>query len=849
MAVACDVLRGNTRQSLSFTKGRLTNNRGAHTSGGGVRWAPSAAADDDEDLIIEEITPGVAKLATEPDDDDDDLIIEEITPGIVPAVKPAQPEDDDDLIIEEIITPGNNDNNNSNNKPTKTAHQQQQRLEDDDDDDDEDLVIEEITPGIVPAVKPAQPEDDDDLIIEEIITPGNNDNNNNNNKPTKTAQQQQQRLEDDDDYEDLVIEEISPGVAAKLATQPEGDDEDLIIEEISSGNKNKNNEATSAKRQPDEDVVVISDHVGVGSAAPGKKSEEMDEEEVCFEEDDDDMPVIEEVEAPRRASGLRSGFLMKKELAAPSREEVVLLKEEKRGEGNAAFGRRQFKGAMEAYSEAIELDPYDATLYSNRAACYLELGRFKEALEDAEESTKVDPGFAKGYLRLARAARLCGSFEAAEEAARRGMELKRSTAFGDELAVIRRDARAARRKNKIQSELRELCAEMTPEERRWKAWWGGQGHPQLVTNANLDKFVPDCQIDVSYDAGVSKELNGPDNLPRLEEEESDDEDDVLMEEILDRFGAVDWLPRFEDAGMGPKSLLTCARLPQLKAYLDRWLPKPIAITELAHLQAKECLEKSWDALPGSIRSYPTFSWRQRLDEIELRLLLPPGCSGKDLDITIAPRRLKVVVKRSGLGFWPYVRNAWSRIVDVGPRLPSAETPPPPDDDDDPEEEDDVDPVEIRQHQSALAAFHAAKRDNVGDEPVVEALDDDEEEEEEEEEEPIIEVLDDEEEEEEEEEGVVGPQHPDVTLPETITLLDLQTSRKIKVDDSLWHVTKPQFDDIALQGPILVFQLQKFQSLDRGTALHAGQLYWTRMFLDTDEVPDPGTPPTDFYKWK
>ena len=100
---------------------------------------------------------------------------------------------------------------------------------------------------------------------------------------------------------------------------------------------------------------------------------------------------------------------------------------------------------------------------------------------------------------------------------------------------------------------------------------------------------------------------------------------------------------------------------------------------LAETQARDCLEESWDDGADSLRvfpkgeglsaTYPTFSWRQRVREIELRVLLPPGCTGRDLEVQILPRRILVKVRKDGLRFWPYERNAWTSIVDVGPQLP------------------------------------------------------------------------------------------------------------------------------------------------------------------------------------
>jgi tetratricopeptide (TPR) repeat protein len=45
-------------------------------------------------------------------------------------------------------------------------------------------------------------------------------------------------------------------------------------------------------------------------------------------------------------------------------------------QGNDSFKRKQWSKAIEFYSEAIELNDTNATYYCNRAAAYLELGRY-----------------------------------------------------------------------------------------------------------------------------------------------------------------------------------------------------------------------------------------------------------------------------------------------------------------------------------------------------------------------------------------------------------------------------------------------------------------------------------------
>jgi tetratricopeptide (TPR) repeat protein len=49
--------------------------------------------------------------------------------------------------------------------------------------------------------------------------------------------------------------------------------------------------------------------------------------------------------------------------------------------GNQAFKEQQWQKAISYYNEAIKLNDKNATYYSNRAAAYLELGRYFFILE------------------------------------------------------------------------------------------------------------------------------------------------------------------------------------------------------------------------------------------------------------------------------------------------------------------------------------------------------------------------------------------------------------------------------------------------------------------------------------
>ncbi|KAL9043476.1 MAG: hypothetical protein Q9214_003339, partial [Letrouitia sp. 1 TL-2023] len=51
------------------------------------------------------------------------------------------------------------------------------------------------------------------------------------------------------------------------------------------------------------------------------------------------------------------------------------------------------------FSQAIELEPENHVLYSNRSGAYASLKNFQKALEDANKTTEIKPDWAKGWGR------------------------------------------------------------------------------------------------------------------------------------------------------------------------------------------------------------------------------------------------------------------------------------------------------------------------------------------------------------------------------------------------------------------------------------------------------------------
>ena len=71
--------------------------------------------------------------------------------------------------------------------------------------------------------------------------------------------------------------------------------------------------------------------------------------------------------------------------------------------GNQYVQEKQYLEALNCYTKAIELDPNDPILYSNRSAMFYNLNEFNNAIIDAEMAIQLRPQYAKAYLRKGNA--------------------------------------------------------------------------------------------------------------------------------------------------------------------------------------------------------------------------------------------------------------------------------------------------------------------------------------------------------------------------------------------------------------------------------------------------------------
>lgn len=68
-------------------------------------------------------------------------------------------------------------------------------------------------------------------------------------------------------------------------------------------------------------------------------------------------------------------------------------------QGNKFLQAKQFDEAIQAYTEAINLDPKDHVFFSNRSAAYLSKGDASSALADGQRCIELKSDWAKGYSR------------------------------------------------------------------------------------------------------------------------------------------------------------------------------------------------------------------------------------------------------------------------------------------------------------------------------------------------------------------------------------------------------------------------------------------------------------------
>ncbi|VVA12921.1 PREDICTED: ankyrin-1 [Prunus dulcis] len=96
---------------------------------------------------------------------------------------------------------------------------------------------------------------------------------------------------------------------------------------------------------------------------------------------------------------------------------------EAKSRGDDAFKTKDYNMAIDAYTQAIDMDPTDGTLFSNRSLCWMRLGQPEYALADAKACRALKPDWAKACYREGAALRLLQKFDEAANSFYEGVRL------------------------------------------------------------------------------------------------------------------------------------------------------------------------------------------------------------------------------------------------------------------------------------------------------------------------------------------------------------------------------------------------------------------------------------------
>jgi len=96
--------------------------------------------------------------------------------------------------------------------------------------------------------------------------------------------------------------------------------------------------------------------------------------------------------------------------------------EKLKGQGNAAFQKKDYPAAIDFYTKALEVSPLNPIYLSNRAAAYSASQKHELAKNDAELATVADPKYTKAWSRLGLTRFALGDAKGSMEAYAKGIE-------------------------------------------------------------------------------------------------------------------------------------------------------------------------------------------------------------------------------------------------------------------------------------------------------------------------------------------------------------------------------------------------------------------------------------------
>lgn len=120
----------------------------------------------------------------------------------------------------------------------------------------------------------------------------------------------------------------------------------------------------------------------------------------------------------------RSSPIVVSEAARPDPKPVksAVSAETHRKRGNDAFKKEDFDRAVSAYSDAIDLEPTDASLWVNRSHAHRSMQSWDKAVSDADRALEMEPFNDKAHYSKSLALQKSGKYDEALEAIAAGLK-------------------------------------------------------------------------------------------------------------------------------------------------------------------------------------------------------------------------------------------------------------------------------------------------------------------------------------------------------------------------------------------------------------------------------------------
>eukprot|EP00736_Rhodelphis_marinus_P013691 Rmarinus@m.7419 len=165
--------------------------------------------------------------------------------------------------------------------------------------------------------------------------------------------------------------------------------------------------------------------------------------------------------------------------------------EEIKKKGNDAYKQRRFDEAMEHYAAALEVDPTNISVMTNRAAVMIEQGKFEEAVQECENAIKVGEENRADFKLIARAYQRMGNAYLKQEKLAEGIHALEKSLVQHEVYQVRKllnETRILKRKRDAEAlldpELAEKEREAGNEKFKVHDWVGALKHYEEAIRRN-----------------------------------------------------------------------------------------------------------------------------------------------------------------------------------------------------------------------------------------------------------------------------------------------------------------------------------------------------------------------------